>query len=104
MRVGHRCVRMDTTRIIPTLAPPMATMGHSGLRAEYSLVPDLGITGVMVDTMAAPGTGAAATDAKAGAMSADGSMRAVATNEATPGAMPAGATDAAITTTAGTDE
>src|ERR1022692_4900643 len=53
MLAGLPCVRTATTPITPMPAHLMASTVRSGLWAEHSLVPDLGITGAgdMVDTV-----------------------------------------------------
>jgi hypothetical protein len=60
--IRRRSVRTGITRIIRMLALRMGIMVHSGLRAEFSSAPDLGITGAgaMADTTAAPDTTAEA--------------------------------------------
>jgi hypothetical protein len=86
MLAGLPCVRTATTPITPMPAHLMASTVRSGLWAEHSLVPDLGITGAgdMVDTVV-------------GAM---GAPTLEATDEAMPEAMDAAmpeATDAGVT-------
>ena len=60
--IRRRSVRTGITRIIRMLALRMGIMVHSGLRAEFSSAPDLGITGAgaMADTTAALDTTAEA--------------------------------------------
>ena len=60
--IRRRSVRTGITRIIRMLALRMGIMGHSGLRAEFSSAPVLGITGAgaMADTTAALDTTAEA--------------------------------------------
>ena len=60
--IRRRSVRTGITRIIRMLALRMGIMVHSGLRAEFSSAPDLGITGAgaMADTTAALDTSAEA--------------------------------------------
>src|ERR1035437_2393270 len=86
MLAGLPCVRTATTPITPMPAHLMASTVRSGLWAEHSFVPDLGITGAgdMVDTVV-------------GAM---GAPTLEATDEAMPEAMDAAmpeATDAGVT-------
>ena len=60
---GRQFVPTDTTRIIHMPAHPTGSMARSGLKVDYLLTPDRGITGAG----AVRGIGVAATDAKAGA-------------------------------------
>jgi hypothetical protein len=90
----RRCAHMGTTPIIPIPVHRMASTVRSGLQVEYSSVPDLGITGVMVGTGVVVDIGvAAASVMPVGAMDA---VTPGVTDGAMPGGMRAGTMGAAM--------